>query len=400
VVWEDGSREAPSYPIAAPFADFCLCAVLSFNQRRLSRTAVFNYHHHMNKSARRAIPDPASLVEVTRGALVESRHRGFIAIVDAEGEFLASLGDVTAKTYYRSAAKPFQTIPLVASGAADHFGFTPRELAVITGSHSGEAIHLEAVNSVLAKAGLDESALQCGAHMPFDEAAARELKSEGKPPTALHNNCSGKHAGMLALARFLGAPIENYLDPGHPVQLQIRVALARFADIPLDEIAMAVDGCSAPVFSVAVQDMARSYAQLVGWEQTDLDESLSMAARRIVAAMIEHPEMVGGSQGRLDTDLMRTARGRIVAKVGAEGVQLLGALPSARYPSGLGIAIKVEDGDTRRARDPVVIETLRQLGLLGEEQLAQLAHYARSTVRNHRQLEVGEVRPCFRLFGQ
>ncbi len=202
---------------------------------------------------------------------------------------------------------------------------------------------------------------------------------------------------MLALAQFLGKPIENYLDPDHSVQVRIRQALARFADVSMDEMTMAVDGCSAPVFGLTIKDMARSYAQLVGWQHADLDDNLGAAAHRVVNAMKDHPEMVGGTNGRLDTDLMRAARGRIISKVGAEGVQLLGVWPDARYPSGLGIAIKIEDGDSRRARDPVVIETLRQLGLLDEEQLAQLARYASSTLRNYRQLEVGAVRPCFKL---
>jgi L-asparaginase II len=351
----------------------------------------------MNAAEKSVAPRSLPLVEVTRGALVEARHRGFIAVVDAGGELVASLGEVTVRTYFRSAAKPFQAIPVIASAAADHFRLTPRELAVMIGSHSGEAMHVEAVTSILSKAGLDETALQCGVHMPFDEAAAQMLQSEGSEPTALHNNCSGKHAGMLALARFSGAPIESYLDPEHPVQWQNRVAVARFADVPLAEIAIAVDGCSAPVFGLTLEAMARSYAQLVGCEHTDLDDDLRAAARRVVKAMTGHPEMIGGTRRRLDTDLMRVARGRLISKVGAEGVQLLGVLPNSHYPRGLGIAIKIEDGDTRRARDPVVIETLRQLGLLDEGQLAPLARYARSTVRNHRRLEVGEVRPCFQL---
>jgi L-asparaginase II len=344
-----------------------------------------------------SLPSAPILIEVTRGALVESRHRGFIAVVDAEGEVVAGMGDISTRAWYRSAAKPFQTIPIIAGGAADHFNFTSRELAVITGSHSGENVHLETVLSILSKAGLDESALKCGAHMPFDDEAAKRLRAEGRPPLALHNNCSGKHAGMLAFARFLGEPIDNYLDPNHPLQRRIRVALARFADVPIDEIALAIDGCSAPVFGLSVEAMARSYAQLAGVEHTDIEPELAAAAERVVNAMIEYPEMIGGSRNRLDTDLTLAAKGRIISKVGAEGVQLLGVKPNARYPKGLGIAIKIEDGDIRRARDPAVIETLRQLGLLDEVQLARLARYARSTVFNHRQIEVGVVRPRFEL---
>jgi L-asparaginase II len=356
-----------------------------------------NYHRGMNQSNRQAASPPPVLIEVTRGELVESGHRGWIVAIDADGRTVASAGDTESRAWFRSAAKPFQTIPIIASGASDRFSFTQRELAVITGSHSGESIHLDAVYSILNKIGLDESALLCGAHLPFDEAAANQLRAESRQPRALHNNCSGKHAGMLAFARHIGEPVENYIDPNHPIQLQIRVLLARFADVPVDDIAIAIDGCSAPVFGLSLEAMARSYAQLAGHEHTDIEAPLASAAYRVVLAMIECPEMVGGSRNRLDTDLMLAAKGRIISKVGAEGVQLLGVRPCTRYPKGLGIAIKIEDGDIRRARDPVVIETLRQLGLLNGGQLSALSRYARSTVFNHRRIEVGEVRPCFTL---
>jgi L-asparaginase II len=337
------------------------------------------------------------LVEVTRGEMVESRHRGVIAVVDADGAVIARHGDIETRTWYRSAAKPFQTIPILTSGAAERFELSDRDLAVITGSHSGEATHRAAVADILERIGLDESALQCGPHTPFDEAMARQLRAAGLPATPLHNNCSGKHAGMLAFARHIGEAIESYLEPAHPIQQQIRVVVARFADAPVEDVAVAVDGCSAPVFGLSLEAMARGYAQLVAVEQTDIEPALAAAASRIVHAMCEHPEMVGGATKRLDTDLMRVAGGQIISKVGAEGVQLLGVKPGARYPRGLGIAIKIEDGDIRRARDPVVIETLRQLGLLDEPQRAALAGYARAAVRNHRRLVVGDVRTCFTL---
>jgi L-asparaginase II len=341
----------------------------------------------------------ALLVEVTRGAFVESRHRGFIAVLTPAGETLAQLGNLETTTHFRSAAKPFQALPLVATGAADHFQLMPPELAVINGSHSGEPQHLAAVQAILNKIGLTEAALQCGAHLPFDDATAKQLRATGQAPSVLHNNCSGKHAGMLALAQYLNHPLENYLDPAHPIQRLIRQTLARFAHVPDDSIGVAIDGCSAPVFVTSLKAMARSYAQLVGVQFTALaaDAALPHAAARVVNAFIEHPAMIGGTRNRLDTDLMQAASGQIISKVGAEGVQLLGVLPCARYPHGLGIAIKVEDGDIKRARDPIVIETLRQLGVLNASQLDQLSRYARATLYNHRKLEVGEVRPCFQL---
>ncbi|MBS1791729.1 MAG: asparaginase [Acidobacteria bacterium] len=338
-----------------------------------------------------------SLVEITRGQLVESLHRGFIAAVDAEGRIIARLGEVETHTWYRSAAKPFQAIPLIAIGAADYFGLTPQELAVISASHSGEDIHLETVGAILKKIGFSEADLLCGTHQPYDELAARKLQTEQKSPSQLHNNCSGKHSGMLAFAKFIGQPISDYINPLHPIQQQILSAIAQFSDVPISEIAIAVDGCSAPVFGTSVLAMACSFARLVGSRYISLDPTLAAAAERIVEAMTEFPEMVGGSRGRLDTDLMKAAQKQIVSKVGAEGVQLLGVKPCKRYPKGLGIAIKIEDGDTRRARDPVVIETLRQLGVLSEEQVKGLAAYLHTPLFNHRKLEVGKVRPCFQL---
>ncbi len=336
------------------------------------------------------------VVEVTRGGEVESAHRGAIVVISGDGEAVASLGRVSSRVFYRSAAKPFQAIPLIESGAADRYRLTPVELAVIIGSHSGEAIHREVVGSILVKTALPVELLQCGTHMPFDEGTAKALRAAGERPDLLHNNCSGKHAGMLALARHVGAPAETYLDPTHPIQRMILARLAQFAGVREEEVGIAVDGCSAPVFAVSLQAMARSYARLVA-PPDDLSEGSREAARRVVAAMLEAPEMVGGTRQRLDTDLMRALPGQIVSKVGAEGVQLLGLLPCPRYPRGLGIAIKIEDGDTRRARDPVVLETLRQLGLFESGIPDSLAAYARSQVTNHRKLPVGEVRPAFDL---
>ncbi|MDQ3011301.1 MAG: asparaginase, partial [Acidobacteriota bacterium] len=215
----------------------------------------------------------------------------------------------------------------------------------------------------------------------------------------LHNNCSGKHSGMLAFAKFMGEPIRNYIDPQHQIQRRIHNLLAWFAGVAEDEVAIAIDGCSAPVFGLTLAAMAHSYARLVGVRSIHMDvkPELLAAAERVVDSMVTFPEMVGGSRGRLDTDLMRATNGAVVSKVGAEGVQLLGVRPCRLYPKGLGIAIKIEDGDTRRARDPVVIETLRQLGLLDGDQLEWLSRYSHAVLLNYRKLEVGEVRTCFNL---
>lgn len=342
------------------------------------------------------IPEPSPLVEVRRGAITESRHRGHIAAVDADGLIVARLGAPQTLTYLRSSAKPFQSLPLVASGAADRFGFTEDEIAIACASHNGEQIHTQTVARMLRKIGLDESALQCGVHEPFSAEAAAALRERNEKPNVLHNNCSGKHTGMLALALHLGAPIEDYTQASNPVQLMIGRTVEQFSGVPLEDIAVGVDGCAAPVFGVTVRAMALMYARLVVPPE-DWPRETREAARRIVSAMIANPEMIGGRAERLDTVLMRAARGGVVSKVGAEGVYTAGVLPSARWPRGLGLAFKIEDGEDRRARPTVVIEALKQLDVLKGAALEELAPYASFSVRNHRGDEVGEVRANFEL---
>jgi len=337
------------------------------------------------------------VVEVVRGSLVESRHRAMLVASDPHGRKLFGLGDSRFVTCLRSAAKPIQALPLVASGAMRHFGITPKELAVICGSHSGEPQHVETVAQLLQKIGLRETALQCGLHPPFDVESARRFGPEGVTP--LHNACSGKHAGMLALARFWRSDIEHYLDPEHPVQQEIRRTLARLADRPASEIGIGVDGCSAPTFALPLEQVALAYARLVNPEAAGLEASLCAAIAEVTRAMREYPEMVGGTRRRLDTDLLRETGGRVLAKAGAEGVYALGIFPCPRFPEGVGIAIKIEDGDERRARNLVVLEVLRQLGLLEGAALDKLSAYYSGEVKNHRGMVVGVVRPCFRLEG-
>lgn len=342
------------------------------------------------------VPQPAPLAEVWRGAVVESRHRGHIAAVDSEDNLVARLGEPETVTYLRSSGKPFQALPLVATGAAARFNFNEAEIAIACGSHSGEPVHEQTVASMLEKIGLPESALKCGTHEPFSAEAAAELRRHNERPRVLQNNCSGKHAGMLALARHLDAPIETYDQPDNPVQRSILRAVAQFSGLKESEIALGTDGCGVPVFGMPVRAMALMYARLVA-PPADFDEATRRAAARIVAAMTGSPEMVGGTRERLDTEMMRVARGRIVTKIGAEGVYTVGVLPCERFPRGLGLALKIEDGEDRRARPTVVIESLRQLGALDAEAHAALEPYASFAVRNHRGEKVGEVRAAFEL---
>lgn len=333
------------------------------------------------------------LVEVTRGPIVESRHRGAIVVVDPDGQVLKRLGDNSLITSTRSTIKPIQAIPFITSGAADHFNVDERELAVVCASHEGEQIHTEAVAGMLARAGLDETALRCGVQSPYDAATARKLEQDGKPFTQLHNNCSGKHTGMLMTAVLRGLEIDDYVSLAHPVQREIVGVFARLADLD-ENLPSAIDGCTAPTFGVPLRCLALSFARLVN--TSDADSSLAQATRRIVAAMIKHPEMVGGTRGRFDTELLRATHGKLVCKIGAEAVYCVGVLPSELFPRGAGVAIKIEDG-SNRGLGPTVVETLRQLGVLDEEEVAHLNSFHSSTIENRRGVKVGEARAVFEL---
>jgi L-asparaginase II len=336
----------------------------------------------------------APLVEVWRGPIIESLHRGHLVAVDGAGQAVAELGAPQTVTFIRSSGKPFQAIPLITSGAADRFGFTEREIAIACGSHSGEPIHVETVQSMLKKIGLGEDALKCGVHEPYSAEVARELARNQQSPSVLQNNCSGKHAGMLALALHVGSPTETYDQPDNLVQQLILDTVSRFAGVPPAKIAIGVDGCGVPVFGISVRAMALMYARLVVY---DYNSETKIACERIVQAMINYPEMVGGSKDRLDTELIRAGNGRLVSKIGADGVYTIGVLPSADWPNGLGLALKVEDGDDRRARPPAVIEALRQLGVLSESEITELATYAPTPITNRRGERVGEARAAFSL---
>jgi L-asparaginase II len=342
------------------------------------------------------VPIAEPLVEVRRGSITESRHRGHIVAVDADGQIVAKLGAPQLVTYLRSSSKPFQAIPLIASGAADHFRFDEKEIAIACGSHNGETAHTETVAGMLRKIGLDASALKCGVHEPYSADAARELRERQELPTVLHNNCSGKHAGMLALALHLGAPIETYDEPDNPVQLNIARRIEQFSGVPIEDVAVGIDGCGVPTFGVTVRAMALMYARLVA-PPAEFDEATRRACQRIVAAMTKYPEMIGGSAERLDTVIMQSEPGGIVSKVGAEGVYTAGVLPCAEWPLGLGLALKIEDGEDRRARPTVVIESLRQLGVLKDGALEAVKPYASFSIENRRGDEVGEVRASFEL---
>lgn len=333
------------------------------------------------------------LVEVRRDSIVESRHRGAIVIADPEGQVIAHLGNDALVTSTRSTIKPIQAIPFITSGAADHFSVDERELAVVCASHEGEPIHTETVAGMLARAGLDESALRCGAHAPYNEETAKRLEASGQPFNQLHNNCSGKHTGMLMTAVLRGLPVDDYVSAEHPVQREIISTFARLADLE-ENLPIAIDGCSAPTFGVPLHSLAVAFARLVG--QSDSNSIASSAASRIAAAMINHPEMVGGTKGRFDTELLRAGHGKLICKIGAEAAYSVGVLPCKQFPRGAGIAFKMEDG-SYRGLGPTVVETLAQLRVLDDREVGQLAMFHLPLVENRRGAAVGEVRAIFKL---
>ena len=333
------------------------------------------------------------ILELTRGKTLESVHFGAFAVVDSRGKLLASRGDSGTVTFLRSSAKPFQALPFIESGGAEFWGYTEAEIAITCASHSGTDLHRDTVAGIQAKVGLSESQLQCGVHPPIDEATRNALIRAGETPTPNRHNCSGKHTGMLAFAKMRNLSLEDYLDPQHPIQQEIRRTLGEMCGLAPEGIALGTDGCSAPNFALPLRNAALGFARLVDpWE---LAPSRAAACRKITAAMTAHPEMVAGA-GRFDTRLMEVAQGKIVAKGGAEGYQAVGILPGVLAPDspGVGIALKISDGDPKsRARPAVVLGLLIQLGALTPEEAESLKEYGPVfPIYNWRKILVGEGR--------
>lgn len=343
------------------------------------------------------MPNPYTLLfELTRGRIVESQHFGAFAIVDAHGNLLAAHGDPYLVTYLRSTAKPFQALPFIERGGDTHFGFTPKEIALMCASHSGTDEHVETVKTMQSKVGVTADDLLCGFHYPYHEPTADAMKARGEQPTPHRHNCSGKHTGMLAHAKMRGLPTENYIAFTHPIQQDILETFAAMCGIDPEKVELGIDGCSAPNFAVPLYNAALGYARLC--DPRGLPPARAAACQRITSAMMAHPNMVGGPE-RFDTRLMEVAHGRIVVKGGAEGYQGMGLMPGALGPNspGVGIALKISDGDpSGRARHAVALEILHQLGALSDAQLELLADFGpRKTLRNFRKLDVGESRPSF-----
>ena len=332
------------------------------------------------------------LVELTRGGIVESLHLGALAMVDSSGELLAAYGNPDMVDFPRSSMKPFQALPLVEACGIEIFGFSDEELAIMCASHTGTDEHVRVLKSIHKKIGVGLNDLQCGVHWPIDKETTFQMRIRGEEPDSYRHNCSGKHSGMLAQAIMLGLSFEDYLAPVHIVQQNIRKALADMCGIHRDDMIFGVDGCSAPVYAMPLSSFAWAIARLV--DPIDLEPGRQIACGRITKAMRTYPEMVSG-QGQLDTVLMQVMQGKVIAKGGAEGFQLVGIMPGSIAPGskGVGIALKIADGDqTRRATARVLVEVLKALGFGDVMDSPEFEKFNLPVLKNFRGIDIGNSR--------
>ena len=337
------------------------------------------------------------LFEATRGSLVESIHTGAIAIVDRFGNLVASTGDADLVTYMRSSAKPFQALPLIETGAVDQYHLTDEEIAIICASHSGTEKHVEIVSALQHKTGIHEDQLLCGVHPPYHSPTFRKLLNEGIKITENYNNCSGKHTGMLLLARAMNVSPDNYIEPNHPIQQKILTSFAEMTGTEPKDVVIGIDGCSAPNYAVTLREAAWGYAHLC--DPIDLPPVRRDACRKIAHAMSTQGMVIAGPE-RFDTALLEIAGGKFLTKTGAEGYQCMGIMPDAIEAGspGLGIAFKVMDGDTdNRARPVIALEVLRQLGAISAKELEILKNFDSRPIFNFRHLHIGDYQSAFKL---
>jgi len=332
------------------------------------------------------------LVEALRGGIVESLHRGALAIVDADGRVVQMLGDIERPVFPRSAIKVLQALPLVAGGADHVFGLGDEELALACASHGGEAMHAATAAGMLAKARLDAGALECGAHWPYNDAALKALAAAGASPSALHNNCSGKHSGFVCvgclMARQAGRDarefVRGYVAPEHPVMREVTAAIAAATGFDPATAARGTDGCSIPTYAIPLRHLAHAFARVATGQ--GLSPGHARAARRLREAVARAPQMVAGS-GRFDSRVMARLGERVFCKVGAEGMYCA-ALPA----QGLGVAIKIDDGNTARACEVTMAAVIGALVALDDTEAAFVGELADLPLRNWNGIEVGRLR--------
>lgn len=337
------------------------------------------------------------LVEATRAGLVESVHFGAFAIVDINGNLRGSCGDPHYITFMRSSSKPLQAIPLIELGGKEKFQLTDQEIALTCASHEGTDLHIQVLKNIQEKTGIQEEDLLCGTHPLKDKATSEAMLLRGEKLSSNRHNCSGKHTGFLATAVMVNESKDEYILLKHPVQQAVLQTFSEMCQISIQDIHIGIDGCSVPVFALPLNKAAQGIARLC--EPVDLAKKRADACRIITRAMSGFPEMVAGPN-EFDTKLMQIGNGKVITKRGAEGYQIIGLLPGAcgENSPGLGIAIKISDGDPKeRARPLVSLEILRQLGVLDEEQLLLFPEFYTHTIKNWRKLDVGELRPCFQI---
>jgi len=358
----------------------------------------------VNAAANSYVP----ILELTRGQTVESIHYGAAAVVDAAGRLVAWHGDPAALTFLRSSAKPFQALPFLEHGGVPAFGISDKEIALICASHHATPEHIATVQAIQAKTGVQENDLLCGIHAPAHRPSAEALRERGEKPTPNHNNCSGKHTGMIAHARLHGLPYDDYINIDHPLQQEILHTFAEVCDVSPESVGIGIDGCSLPNFAIPMQQAAFGFARLV--DPQTFSTNRAEMCQKITHAMIAYPDMVGGPDS-FDTRLMQTLKGRVLSKGGAEGYQAMAVLPGVLGSGspGLGIVLKISDGDLAghsrsrgdsrgTARPAVALEILRQLGVITPEELQSLADDGPTfKLHNWRKVLVGEGRPCFTL---
>jgi len=338
---------------------------------------------------------PPVLARVYRGPYVESLHRGSIAVVDEGGHLVDGCGSPEDPIFVRSAAKPFQALPLLLAGGERRFRLGDQHIALMCASHGGEPRHVRVAESILRRGGFELGDLVCGAHWPMHEPSARALARRGAKPTALHNNCSGKHAGILLACRLFGYSPQQYWEPAHPIQREILRRVSALCGIPPRRIGIAIDGCNLPVFRLPIRALARGYARFVAPAVDGEPPESAAARRRVVRAMTSSPGMVAG-RGRFTTAFLEAGGGRWVGKEGAEGVYGVAILPSRRHPLGVGVAVKVEDGSTR-PRDAITLAALDRLGVLAGTDRRNLSGYRFPILRNVRGTVVGAIETEVRL---
>jgi L-asparaginase II len=332
-------------------------------------------------------PDNPVLVRLWRGTEVESQHRGAWVVCDAGGTVVEGMGAWRAPIFARSSVKCLQALPLLETGAAQRFDFTPAELALALSSHNAEAIHTEGVQRILDRLGLGVGHLQCGAQAPGDPEARNRLRDAGEKPTALHNNCSGKHAGFLALALHLGADPARYLELDSPGQRLVRKAVLDLTEMRDDELYTAVDGCSAPTFRMPLSALATAFARVSNPD--GLPPLRQAACARMLEAVARHPELIAGNHQRICTDIARVSGGRLFPKVGGEAVYAVGVRGGNR-----ALAVKIDDGNYR-GMHPVIVELLRRFGFARPEELAALESWEEKRLRNWAGREVGRTEVAF-----